>query len=264
MRLNHVPASTGIRWIGCGIRSFARQPLAMVGLFLLFMTLVSLLSAVPLLGQVVALTLVPAATWGLVQASRLAAQGQFPMPTVLASGLTGTAERRKNLLVLGGFYVVGMLVVLGLSALVDGGAFAAAYTGAGEGLSVDLLQREEVQTAAWVALLAYAPFSAVFWHAPMLVAEHGVPPGKSLFFSWMACWQNKGAMAAYLMGWLALFLTAAMTTTLLASLMGGGNLGGAIILPVALVLAAMFFSSIRCSFDDSFLTPEPTAPESGH
>jgi hypothetical protein len=37
MKLNLLPAKTGLRWIKQGIRLFFRQPLAMSGLFFMFM-----------------------------------------------------------------------------------------------------------------------------------------------------------------------------------------------------------------------------------
>lgn len=259
MRLQTVPAQAGLRWIRGGVRSFTRQPLAMVGLFLLFMTMVSVLSIVPLLGHGLALALVPAATQGLVQASRLAADGKFPMPTVLASSFTGGAARTKAMLQLGGLYVAGMAAILAITALADGGAFAGAYIGLGDGMSMELLERDDVQAATWLALLVYVPFSAMFWHAPMLVGDHGVQPVRSLFFSLLACWQNKAAFTLYLLGWLAMFLGGALAIGMLAGAIGGSKLGNTLILPMALVFAAMFFASIRCSFDDCFLT-EPTAP----
>ncbi len=85
MRLNHVPASTGVQWVKLGVRTFFKQPLALAGLFFMFMLLVSILALVPLLGQALALALLPAATLGLMAATREAEKGQFPMPTVLAS-----------------------------------------------------------------------------------------------------------------------------------------------------------------------------------
>ena len=41
-----------------------------------------------------------------------------------------------------------------------------------------------------------------FWHAPALVYWGGQTVGKSLFFSTVACWRNKGAFAVYALDWL--------------------------------------------------------------
>lgn len=44
MKLQLVPARQGLVWVRNGLRVFARQPLAMTGLFFMFMTGLSLLA----------------------------------------------------------------------------------------------------------------------------------------------------------------------------------------------------------------------------
>ena len=56
--------------------------------------------------------------------------------------------------------------------------------------------------AMWVSMALYLPLSMLFWHAPALVYWQQIEPLKSLFFSFMACWQNKGAMLVYLLAWM--------------------------------------------------------------
>ena len=52
MKLNLVTGLTGVRWVRTGIRTFFRQPLALTGLFFMFMAVVSVLAFVPLVGGV--------------------------------------------------------------------------------------------------------------------------------------------------------------------------------------------------------------------
>ncbi len=66
MKLNVVPAKTGTLWVRQGIRAFWKQPLALTGLFFMFMASMSILSIVPVLGSFLALMLLPAATLGLM------------------------------------------------------------------------------------------------------------------------------------------------------------------------------------------------------
>ena len=68
MKLQIVPASRGVQWAKLGMRTFLKQPLALVGLFFMFMAMISLLSMVPLLGNVGALILIPGATLGFMAA----------------------------------------------------------------------------------------------------------------------------------------------------------------------------------------------------
>ena len=48
MKLNIVPARTGIEWVKLGIQTFFKQPLALAGLFFLFMAIMSIATLIPL------------------------------------------------------------------------------------------------------------------------------------------------------------------------------------------------------------------------
>ena len=61
MKLRSVPAATGLQWVKLGMSTFLRQPLAMSGLFFLFMVAISLLSLLPLIGTALSALLTPAA-----------------------------------------------------------------------------------------------------------------------------------------------------------------------------------------------------------
>jgi hypothetical protein len=252
MKLNIVPARTGLTWVRLGIKTFWQQPLAMSGLFFMFMAMLSVVTVVPLIGMVLALVLLPAATLGLMVGTEQASQGKFPMPSVLISGFRAGAQRTRAMLVLGALYATGFLSLMGLSALIDGGQFASLYLGGGK-VTEELIMQEGFQTAMWVTMLLYLPLSLLFWHAPALVHWHGVPPVKSLFFSLMAGYKNFGAFAVFGAAWMGLFMLASLGVSLIASLLGSPALATMLILPLALVIMAMFFSSIYFTFRDSFV-----------
>ena len=86
MKLNIVPARTGSAWVKLGIRTFFKQPLALAGLFFMFMAVMTIVSQVPFIGIPLAMTLLPAATLGLMAATREASDGRFPMPVECAQG----------------------------------------------------------------------------------------------------------------------------------------------------------------------------------
>ena len=69
MKLNIVPARTGLVWLKLGVSTFFKQPLALSGLFFMYMALISVATIVPFVGSALALTLLPAATLGLMAAS---------------------------------------------------------------------------------------------------------------------------------------------------------------------------------------------------
>lgn len=251
MKLRIVTARTGMGWATTGIKTFFRQPLALTGLFFIFMAAMSILSLVPIIGNVLALMLLPAATLGLMAASRVAAAGKFPMPVVMLIGFRSGPQILRSMVILGAIYAAGFLLVLGFSALVDGGKFARLYL-MGEGLSAETLQDGDFETAVVLAMALYIPLSLAFWHAPALVLWRGVSPLKSLFFSIVACMRSFGAFMVYGLVWLGAFLGMGIVVALASALSGSAELATTIMFPAAMLMAAMFFTSIYFSFEDSF------------
>jgi hypothetical protein len=263
MKLHIVPARTGFQWVKQGARTFLRQPLAMAGLFFMFMAAISVLSLVPVIGTLLSLALVPAATLGLMAASREAAQGRFPMPGTLVSAFRAGPANTRSMLVLGAMYAAALMLVLGVGAL-----FAADVAPIempdGE-VSPERVRAMFDNPGLWAALLLYVPVLMAFWHAPALVHWHGVKPLKSLFFSLMACWANKGAMLLYSLGWMVVIMLVGAVMNLLAVLIGGAQMLSLVIYPTVLLLASMFHTSIWFTFRDSFVTEDapPPAPPTG-
>ncbi len=255
MKLNPVPARTGLLWVRLGIATFARQPLALAGLFLLYMLALSLLSALPRIGNLLALALLPAVTLGLMVATREADRGKFPLPTLILSAFRADRERLRAMLVLGAVYALGFMAVLGVSALIDGGQFAQVYLGSAE-MTREVVQSDSFQQAMWVGMLLYLPLALLFWHAPALVHWQGISPAKSLFFSLLACWQNKGALALFMLAWMGVFIVTGLVLSLLGTLLGSPDLLASLLFAAALTLAAMFFSSFYFTFRDSFTDDE--------
>ncbi len=255
MQLHTVPARQGLQWALIGMRTFWRQPLAMSGLFFLFMALISLVSMLPLVGGVLALVLMPSFTVGLMAASQVASEGRFPMPACLWQALRA-GPNRLPMLQLGALYAAGFLLLMGASMLMDDGQFASIYL-AGEPMSAEVVQSSSFQSAMWLTMLLYIPLSMLFWHAPALVLWQGVPPLKSLFFSWMGCWRNKGAFVVYTLVWAGVFAAAALASALAAGLLGDAQMMLPALMPLALMVAAMFFTSMLFTVQDCFSTSEP-------
>jgi hypothetical protein len=244
MKLNIVAPRTGWTWVRAGLRTFLRQPLALSGLFFMYMAAVLVLAQVPVAGAVLAGMLVPAATLGLMAASAEADRGRFPMPSILFSAFRAGRQRLRAMLVLGGLYAVGSIAATALATLLVG---APATPPAGA--DGDLAQADP---AIVLALAFHLPLFLMFWHAPALVHWHGVSPAKSLFFSVVAVLRNLGAHLLYAVGWIGIFLATGAVLSLVIGVIGSPGLAQAIMLPTALLLASMFSSSVYFTFRDSF------------
>ena len=246
MKLNIVPARTGIQWVTLGIRTFVKQPLALAGLFFLYMAAVIIVAQIPYVGIFIGGLLVPAATLGLMAASAEATKGRFPMPTVLLSAFRAGRQQARAMLVLGLIYTGGSVAATALASLATGGQAPAG---------------KEVDTATLLALALHTPLFLMFWHAPALVHWHGVSPVKSLFFSAVACFRNFGAMLVYGFLWLGVFLGAGTILGVIGGLIGGATMARAVMMPTALLMAAMFSTSMYFTFRDSFVATEGEDPQ---
>jgi hypothetical protein len=251
MKLNIVPARTGLTWVKLGLKTFMRQPLALSGLFFLFMAMLSVATLLPWIGAALALALLPAATLGLMAATQEAEKGKFPMPSILISAFRAERQRMRSMLVLGCMYAAGFLVLMGISTLVDGGQFAALYLVGGK-ITEALVSQDSFQAAMWLTLALYLPLSMLFWHAPALVHWHGISPAKSLFFSFVACYKNWAALTVYGLAWAGIFCGIMFGVVLVTALLGNPGMATLAIFPAAMLLMAMFFSSVYFTFRDSF------------
>lgn len=257
MKLNIVPARTGLVWVKLGIQTFFKQPIAMGGLFFMMMAAVSLIAAIPVIGSLLGLALMPMGTLGMMLATQQAHSGSFPKPAVLVAGFRGHKARVRSLLLLGVLYVVGILLIMGATWLIDDGKFARMYLVDGP-LSKEAIQDPSLQSAARLALVLYIPLSLAFWHAPALVHWYGLTAGKALFFSLVACVRNVGAYTLFALLWSTIFAFTSLAIVILMTGLGMGGAAIAFMITLAMLMAAMFFSALYYTFRDSFVHGAPS------
>ena len=258
MKLNIVPARTGATWVKLGIQTFGKQPLALIGLFFMFMAIMSVASMVPMIGLPVAMTVLPAATLGLMAATREATQGKFPMPLILLTGLRSDPRKARAMLSLGAMYAAGFMCAMGVSYLVDGGGFSRMYLG-GQVPSKELMESSEFMSAMWTFIGLHLPLSLLFWHAPALVYWQDLPAVKSMFFSIVACLRNFWAMTVFAAVWMGVMVLMVLAITAVSTLMGNPGLAGVLLFPALMLVASMFFTSLFFTYRDSFETVAPDA-----
>jgi hypothetical protein len=247
MKLNIVPAATGFQWVKLGFRTFLKQPLALAALVFLYATLGLALLVLPFVGPFLACALVPVATLGLMAATRVAQESAFPMPTVLFTGLRASRERVRSMLALGALYAASIFALAVVVALVVPMSVEGKTT-------VDIAQSDEFRFRVMLTALFYMPFSLAFWHAPALVHWHGVPAGKSLFFSFVACIRNLRAFAAYGLGWIGVGLAVLAATAIAAAV--SPWLAAVVFGATSTIATIAFYISLYFTFRDSFLAAE--------
>lgn len=261
MKLRIATARQGVAWVQDGIKTFWKQPLALTSLFFLTMMVLSLLGAVPIAGTFVALALLPMSTLCMMIGTALTARGERPSLPLVLQALRMEPERRNAFITLGVFYALSFLVVLGFSALFDGGEFARLNL-TGGAISKEVVMQPGFQRAMFATMLLYVPLSMLFWHAPGLIYWHRVPAIKAVFFSMVACTRNFTAFLLFGIAWMAVGIGFGIAFALVSALIGsllGSWFAAVLAIAGSLALAAMFMSSVVFSFRDCFEAPDTPA-----
>jgi hypothetical protein len=187
------------------------------------------------------------------------------MPSILITAFRAGQQRLQAMLVLGALYALGFLVVMGMSALFDGGKFARLYLVGGqitrelaldERLPERHVGRHGAVPAAVAAVLARARAGALAWRA---ARQEPVLQLRGLH----AQLQGLHAVRAW-PGW-ACSCSVASSSPVFAALIGSPQVVGVAMVPGRLLMAAMFFTSVYFTFRDSFVAePDPFQPETHH
>ena len=258
MKLQILPASTGTQWVKLGVQTFFKQPLALGGLFLMFLMCVTVLSVIPVIGTLISLALIPGITLGLMVATLDALRGKFPMPSVLFTGFRSGPSRLKSMLILGLIYAAGFTLMMWITVALAGDGLAQLDLSSPE-KTRQAMENTSFHTAFLSGALMYLVLSMFFWHAPGLVHWYDIPPAKALVFSMIACLRNFKAYLMFGLTWMAVLFGASMILGTFLGLLGMQELARSIMTAFALSMAAMTMSSVYFTFRDSFVHTE-TAP----
>ena len=108
----------------------------------------------------------------------------------------GFRKQLPTLLSMGGLYLLAITLVLGISALADGGALAN-WVIYGTAPSAAAVRDRSLSSALIIAAIAGTPVVMAFWFAPVLAAWEEMGAAKALFFSFFAGWRNWRAFLFY-------------------------------------------------------------------
>jgi hypothetical protein len=258
MQARQLPARHGVVWLLAGFQLFRRSPPLLTALTFAYLFAVLFLNLLPLIGPFLLPLALPALNVIVASGVRALEQNR---PATKAALLQGLAANRVGLLRLGGLHLLGSLVILTLSMLIEGGPQS-------------LGRLEDAEPAEMLAMLGRlliiaAPVLLAFWFAPLLVAWNGVPALKSVFFSFVAGIRNWRAFAVYALAVTAIGIALPGLVLLLAGSISPILLkvfSVALRMVLVFVLAPVLMASVYLSYRDVFGTAgEPageTPPES--
>ena len=244
-----VPASRGWQWLSLGWRLFKRSPLAWIGLVLGYWLLIALINEIPMLGAAISTLLLPAFSVSFMEACAAAESGTRPSLRMVFDGFR---KRFSTLLVVGGLYLISILMVLGIASLVDGGTL---FRWIVRGISPpeSAISNGSVLGALLLASGIATPAFMAFWFAPVLAAWRDMGAAQSMFYSFFASLQNWRAFAIYAIVIAIAGLVFSLAITVLAvAARGNPAIMRGLMLGLTIGLLPTIFASFFYSYQDIF------------
>ena len=255
MQTRTLPAQRGWAWITEGFALWKRNPALLTFLVFAYWFCLLVLAAVPFVGQVLMSLAMPALSLGIYNGCKAVAQKRKTGPEILVSGFKQNLPEQIKI---GGIYLAGTFVVLGLTALVDGGILAELMLGKRK--LDDATADDPLLTASLlVGTLGSTPLMMAYWFAPLLAGWGRVSAVKAMFFSFVACWRNWRAFFDYGIGLMLAVLVPGMLIGLLGLISPILGTLPAIALPV--IFIPVVFASFYANATDVFgqIAPDESA-----
>lgn len=273
MRVAKLKGAQGLAWISAGWRLFRLQPvnyatLLATYIFALMLTMLATdvlerwcASVIPagaaaLIAEAanfLLLALTPGLSIGFIAASQTALRGAPVYPTLLIRAFR--IDRRTTLSLIGlGLIQFGLILVL-TAVVVTSPSLDGAVDASGK-FDLSKVPPDEAfkfLIAQILKILVTLPVYLAVWYAPVLIAWHRMSVYKAVFFSAAAVWRNRWAFLTYGCGWLAAWLVALSIAGLLLSVLGLGNSGFIVGIPLMLISGCVFYCSIYPSYSTVFV-----------
>jgi hypothetical protein len=188
MNMEKAPPSHGLKWLMQGFVLLRRNFFVWLLFVLMFWCMVFVASRVPFAGLLLAL-FTPVFLGGLMIGCRALEKGE---ELEIAHFFAGFRINTLSLITIGGFYLIGNVVIAGLMYAIGGEALQQIVSGQAQNIDPAILM--QAIGPAMVALLAgmalSVPLTMAVWFAPLLVVFGNEKPALSLRYSFIACLRN--------------------------------------------------------------------------
>lgn len=252
MKLHIHPASAGLKWAQLGIKNFLRQPFPLFSLFSALAAIALLLLLIPSIGAFLVRAFMPAFSLAMMLAAHQVEKEKTNGLALFNIALQSFQKNATSLIILGILNILGFLLILLITSLLDGGEFLQIALNH-KTIEPDAELPTVVQYSMLVSTLLSVPLSLIFWHAASLVHWYATSPIQSLFYSAIACWKNLAAFIIYSLIWgVVLFATSVVllvAVSIIEVIIPGTS--QIILMPATIILVAIFMTAM---FTSSYIT----------
>ena len=253
--MNNLPASTGWDWLKQGIGLFRKQPAALTTLLFANILISIALSAIPVLGPVLAVVLVPSFSMAFMQACLMIENGDRVTPAVLLTGFRQPAL--PGLLKVGLIYFgVGILLmivtnIVGIPELMERIAKATDPKNPPDVAASDML------ALFGILLLNVAIMVTLCFAAPLTYWKQ-MGPGKATFYSFFAVVRTARVFLVMLAAWFAIFMAVMMAAVLI---FGNASVGRVVVMWLMFLFVLLLQCAMYAGYRTIFGKPYDKGPQ---
>jgi MFS family permease len=247
--MNKLPARTGWAWLKQGAALFRKQPAGLSTLLFANILISIAFSAVPVLGPLLAVVLIPSFTMAFMQACLMIDNGQRVTPRVLLTGFRKPAV--GALCKLGLVYLAVSIVLALLAHFAIDESFWEQFSGREVDPKKLTVEASDVFAMLGVFLLDLATLISLAFAAPLTYWKK-MGPGKATFYSFFAVVKSARVFGVLLLAWFGLFFAVCFAVTLV---LGPANLARVIIMWLIFLFVLLLQCAIYVGYRQIFGTP---------
>jgi hypothetical protein len=245
--MSAIPAKTGWAWLKQGMQLFRKQPAALTTLLFANVLFSLAIGVVPLLGQIVAVVLIPSFSMSFMQACLMIEHGQRVTPLVLLTGFRKPAV--INLCKIGLSYLAVTALLTLVASLMISESF---WRQAASPTVPAVIERSDMLGVLLIAVLQIATVMALCFAAPLAFWQK-MPPAKAIFYSFFAALRSARVFLVMLMAWFGIFMT---VTIVLLLIFGNGTLGRVVITWLGFLFILLLQCAMYAGYRQVFGVPD--------
>jgi len=248
--MSAIPAKAGWAWLKQGMGLFRKQPAALTTLLFANVLFSFAIGAIPLLGQIAAVVLIPSFSMSFMQACLMIEHDQRVTPLVLLTGFRKPAV--INLCKIGLAYLVVTAVLTLIAYLMIGESF---WKQTVTPNVAPLIDPSDMLGVLLIAVLEIATVMALCFAAPLAFWQQ-MPPGKAIFYSFFAVLRSARVFLVMLMAWFGIFMASSLA---LLMIFGNASIGRVVITWLGFLFILLLQCAMYAGYRQIFGVPDLAA-----